>query len=82
MNANSPTVNEEWIIYANDGHRALLETTKTPLKNTEGKLIGILGVGHNITKRYEAEIFKEKYSKILNRHIMLLSLNVWKPKML
>ena len=48
-----PTVNEEWITFADDGHRELLETTKTPLFDTNGKLTGVLGVGHNVTERAE-----------------------------
>jgi two-component system sensor histidine kinase/response regulator len=47
--AGKPTVNEEWITYADDGHRALLTTTKTPMKSADGRLIGVLGVSHDIT---------------------------------
>ena len=65
MNANAAIVSEEWIDYASDGSRALLEITKTSLSNTKGELIGVLGVGHNVTKRHEEEVFKEKYSKVL-----------------
>ncbi|MCG8487598.1 MAG: EAL domain-containing protein [Chromatiales bacterium] len=50
-----PSVNEEWITFANDGHTELLETTKTPLYDHQKKLIGILGIGHDITKRRAAE---------------------------
>ncbi len=42
--------NEEEISFASDGHRELLETTKTPMYSN-GELIGILGIGHNITER-------------------------------
>lgn len=48
--ADQPHVNEEWITYASDGHRALLETTKTPMRGTDGRLIGILGISHDITQ--------------------------------
>ena len=46
---NAPTVNEEWIPFASDGHYELLETTKTPMLDEEGVLVGVLGVGHDIT---------------------------------
>ena len=49
------TVNEEWVTFADDGHRELLETTKTPMYDTNGKLIGVLGVGHDITARKQIE---------------------------
>ncbi|MBA3023391.1 MAG: EAL domain-containing protein [Sideroxydans sp.] len=51
MAADKPTVNEEWITFADDGHRELVETIKTPMHDRAGKLIGVLGVGRDITER-------------------------------
>jgi two-component system, sensor histidine kinase and response regulator len=51
MTAGKPSVNEEWITFADDGHRALLETTKVPMLAADGKLIGVLGIGHDITEQ-------------------------------
>jgi len=51
----STSVNEEWITFANDGHREFLETSKTPMFDENGELIGVLGIGHNITDRIESE---------------------------
>lgn len=48
---NLPTTHEEWVTYAN-GERVLLETTKAPMHDREGQLIGVLGVGHDITWRH------------------------------
>ena len=50
MVAGKPHVNEEWITFADDGHRALLETTKTPMYASDGTLVGVLGIGHDITE--------------------------------
>ncbi len=55
MEKGSPSVNEEWVTYASDGHSELLETTKTPMFDEDGQLMGVLGIGHNITHRREAE---------------------------
>jgi len=55
MAKNGPSVNEEWITFASDGHRELLETTKMPMYSEEGMLIGILGIGHDVTAQHEAE---------------------------
>jgi PAS domain S-box-containing protein len=55
MAAGKPTRNEEWITFADDGHRALLETTKTPVLDASGLLIGVLGIGRDITGRKQAE---------------------------
>jgi PAS domain S-box-containing protein len=46
-----PSSNEEWITFADDGHRALLDTLKTPMYDHNGELIGILSVARDITKR-------------------------------
>jgi PAS domain S-box-containing protein len=55
MEAGKPTSNEEWISFADDGHRAFLETIKTPMYDSDGSLIGILGIGRDITSRMLAE---------------------------
>ncbi len=54
MLANNSVVTEEWLIFANDGHKALLELTNIPFKTDEEKIIGVLGTGHDITERNEA----------------------------
>ena len=53
--AGKPVVNEEEVTYADDGHREILETVKTPMFDSRGKLIGVLGVGRNITDRKKIE---------------------------
>jgi PAS domain S-box-containing protein len=54
MAAGKPTVNEEWITYASDGHRAFLMTTKTPMYRPDGSVIGVLGVAQDITAQQRA----------------------------
>ncbi|HEX9023274.1 MAG TPA: PAS domain S-box protein, partial [Geobacteraceae bacterium] len=53
--AGKPTINEEWLTFADDGHRALMETIKTPVYDDAGGLIGVLGIGRDITHRKQAE---------------------------
>jgi len=55
MAAGKPSVNEEWLTYADDGHSALFETVKTPMYDKAGKLIGVLGIARDITERKQAE---------------------------
>lgn len=55
MEANEPTINEEWVTFADDGHRALLETIKMPMRDENGSLIGVLGIARDITQRHMAE---------------------------
>jgi PAS domain S-box-containing protein len=55
MEAGKPTSNEESVTFVDDGHRAFLETIKTPMYDNLGKLIGVLGIGRDITERKHAE---------------------------
>jgi len=55
MSLGKASVNEEWVGFASDGHRELLETTKTAIFDGENRLIGVLGIGHDITDRKRAE---------------------------
>jgi nitrogen-specific signal transduction histidine kinase/CheY-like chemotaxis protein len=43
------------VTFADDGHRAYLETTKTPMYDTEGQLIGVLGIARDMTERRQME---------------------------
>ncbi len=55
MAAGGPTVNEEWLTFAADGYHGLFETTKVPMRADDGSIIGVLGLGHDITARKRAE---------------------------
>ncbi len=44
-------MNEETVTYISDGHEELLETIKTSMYDSRGKLIGVLGVARDITER-------------------------------
>ena len=71
-----PRINEEEITFA-DGHRELLETTKTPMRDEGGQLIGVLGIGHDIShlKRAEQALQKQlDFSQALNRIADILTM--------
>lgn len=67
--AGKPTVNEEWITFAADGRRALLETIKTPIDDGNGDVAGVLGIGRDITNRKQSEDALRE----VNRKLTLLS---------
>lgn len=50
-----PSVNEEWLTFASDGRRGLFETTKTPMFDDAGQLVGVLGIAHDISERKRTE---------------------------
>ena len=60
IDSGKPRKNEEWITFADDGHRALLETIKMPMIDDQGKLVGVLGVARDITERKKTEEEKIK----------------------
>jgi PAS domain S-box-containing protein len=51
MVARKSITNGEWVTYAHDGHRVYLETIKTPMFDSQGVLIGVLGIGRDFTER-------------------------------
>lgn len=55
MDHGGPLVNEEWVVFADTRERALLETIKTPMYDTDGRLVGVLGIGRDVTRRHKAE---------------------------
>jgi diguanylate cyclase (GGDEF)-like protein/PAS domain S-box-containing protein len=54
MAAGQPLRNEEWVTFADDGRRALLEILKTPLRDRDGNVLGVLGIARDITERDSA----------------------------
>lgn len=54
MEAGEMRINEEEIIFAHNGQRALLETRKIPVYNGK-EFMGVLGIGHDITERKKME---------------------------
>ncbi|GAB7017011.1 PAS domain S-box protein [Methanogenium cariaci] len=64
--AEKPTVNEEWITFAADGKRTILETIKTPMYGPEGNVTGVLGIGRDITERKKSEDAIREVNRKLN----------------
>ena len=53
--AGKPSLSEEEVVFAEDGHHEILETIKTPMFDDQGRLIGVLGIGHDITAIRQAQ---------------------------
>jgi PAS domain S-box-containing protein len=55
MRSGKPLVDfEEWVVWPT-GREMWVSTTKVPLRNAEGEIIGIFGISHDITGRKRAE---------------------------
>ncbi len=67
MAAEKTRVNEEEVTYADDGHREILETVKTPMYGDDGQLIGVLGIARDITERKRLEEERKKLENNLRQ---------------
>jgi PAS domain S-box-containing protein len=67
MKKDGPGINEEWLTFAVDGYRGLFETIKTPVRDADGHLIGVLGIARDITARKKAEEQVHAQVEELNR---------------
>ncbi|MCF8045447.1 MAG: transporter substrate-binding domain-containing protein [Desulfarculaceae bacterium] len=67
MEAGRPSINEESLTFAEDGYQGVFETIKTPVHDTGGSLIGILGVARDITGRKNAEQEKIELERKLSQ---------------
>ena len=55
IKARRVRVNEEWVVYPDTAERVLFETREVPVFDIDGKVIGLLGLARDITKRKRLE---------------------------
>ena len=61
LQADAPRTNEEWLTFAVGGRHGLFETVKTPMRDADGQVIGVLGIARDITaQRRSAEALGER----------------------
>jgi diguanylate cyclase (GGDEF)-like protein/PAS domain S-box-containing protein len=69
-------ISEEWVTFAADGHKELLEVTKSPVYSEDGKLLGVLGIGRDVSRRRQLEdqtkdrAFFDGLTKLPNRYLL------------
>lgn len=64
MASDHPSENEEWLTFSENGYRGLFSTIKTPMKDNQGQVIGVLGVARDISKRKEDESRLERLTEL------------------
>jgi len=69
MRSDRPLTKLEWVVLTGETEKRLFETVKTAMRDTGGKLIGVLGVARDITAHHHAE----ENLKRLNRALKMLS---------
>ncbi len=65
MARNAPTSNEELLRFASDGHEELTHTIKTPVRDAQGRLLGVLGIGRDISALRRVE---DEYRQLFERN--------------
>ena len=55
MKSDIPLTNFEEIEFANDGHIEFLQTTKVAVKDKNGEIMGVLGIGRDLTELKQNE---------------------------
>jgi PAS domain S-box-containing protein len=60
---NKPSINKEETVVDIKGNQKILSTSKVPLKNKYGEIIGLVGIGHDITQQK-----KEAKELAINQH--------------
>ncbi|WMW24942.1 PAS domain S-box protein [Methanolobus sediminis] len=77
LEADRPLVNEEIVTFAADGHTEYLETIKTPMYDSSGTLVGVLGVGRDISERKLAEKELSEERERLENIIVGTNVGTW-----
>lgn len=67
LDSGQPIINHEEPGLDADGNRVSILTTKVPLRDSEGKVIGLVGIGRDITERKQAEEKLQLSDQILQR---------------
>ena len=77
MEANQPRANEEWLTFNQDGYRGLFETIKAPMRSSDGKVIGVLGIARDVTSRYRAQKVAKLSKSRLTIALQATQIAIW-----
>jgi PAS domain S-box-containing protein len=76
LEKGQPIINREEMLVNNLGQKIWLLTSKLPLYDQERNITGIIGIGHNITGRKQAEeLLKEREQKLKEKNEEYQALN-------
>ena len=77
VKTGKPQKNLEWVTFADDGHKELLETIKTPMYDSDCKLTGVLGISRDITQhKLTEDALRESQSRLSNA-IDMAKIGMW-----
>lgn len=75
--AGVPLTNEEEVTFAADGHKEWLLTIKTPMVDPVGQVVGVLGIGRDISATKQAKESLRTSIKQLNEAQRIAMLGSW-----
>lgn len=81
MSAGKPMLNEESLTFAIGGHVGLFETTKAPLVRSDGSVIGILGIAHDISQQREAHKQLQEMMLFMQEIQSITKIGGWKTNL-
>ena len=55
LKSGQPVLNREELLVTVEGQESWLRTSKLPLRDENGSIVGLLGIGHDITERKQVE---------------------------
>ncbi|PJA32499.1 MAG: hypothetical protein CO187_03655, partial [Zetaproteobacteria bacterium CG_4_9_14_3_um_filter_53_7] len=70
LEAGAAKQNDEWVTYP-DGSRKLLDTLKTPFLDSQGNVIGLIGISRDITEKVKAQTMLENERGKAQRYLDL-----------
>ena len=56
INSNKPLSNFEELVFANDGHKEYMQSIKSKVIDSNGNIIGVLGIGRDLTELRDKEV--------------------------
>ncbi len=69
MEKGGPSINEEWLTFAEDGRQGLFETIKTPVLDAHGHLVGVLGIAREVTQARESQEALRRLTQELEQRV-------------
>ena len=77
MQSDIPSITDETVRFASDGHEEQLLTTKIPMHADTGRLIGVLGIGRDVSRsRRQAAALRDN-REMLNRAQAVAHIGSW-----
>ena len=75
--AGKPNTNEEYLTFTESGYQGWCETIKTPMYDSGGNLIGVLGISRDITVRKRIDADLKKSQTLLNETGRIAHVGGW-----